>query len=280
MALIPNPPGECGLTRLVHAPNLHLSLEEAQELLTVLQRMPGGEGMTMHWQADGRSPEVLVEAQHEHFERTVDKLLNEVGGFGPLGKLAPPDPEHIAHVAGRILIVTPDDNIGEVLVAFLNVMGFDPELVDSGTEAVERIKEQEYDLLVVGNTQLGAMSALEVMSTLGPYLRMTTPVLYWTGHIDVELQEAIAGLGTPLRMLSKPNDFHAFRSAVEECLEWRHMLRLRRHVRRFVTEEVARRVRRIETDLFGAPLEAPATAASSDSVEDRRLRPATAVPAG
>lgn len=245
------PTSESGLTRIALDPHLRLSMSDAKELLSMLQRTPGGAGMTMHWQADTQSPEVRVQAQPEHFDHAVEKLLNEVGGFGPLGRTVAEDPEGVAHVAGRVLVLTPDEGIREVVVAFLSVMGFEPQSASTGAEAINCLRTEEHDLLVVGTAGLGDMSIADFLHAVRHYVEMTTPVVFWTGGEPTELQDVAADLATPLRVLNKPNDFQGFRRAIAEALEWRHMLRLRRRVRRYIAEEVGRRVRRIEVDLFG-----------------------------
>ncbi|MDJ0975539.1 MAG: hypothetical protein QNJ98_13845 [Planctomycetota bacterium] len=265
--------GESGLTELALAPQLRLSLEKAQELLALLERMPGGEAIEMHWQADEQSPKVQVAPHRERFDSAVDALVQEVGGFGPLDDGSAGWRERVGTTPARVLVVTADQTIQEIAVGFLNVMGLDPVAVDAGYAAVNRVEAREYDVLLIGSTRLGDVDIKDVLSALKPYLAMTTPVLFWTGDAYTDIHELATDLGTPLRVLTKPNDFEGFRRAVREALEWRHLFRMRRHVARYVREEVARQVRQIETDLFGAPLEAPSPShtPTEATVTDPRL---------
>jgi FixJ family two-component response regulator len=237
----PGPP-EKGQARVEFAPHLELSLSESRQLAALIDGWAGVKGVTVHWQADRTSPEVCVKATDADYEHALDQLLAEVGGFCRVGSHEDSFAERPEKRIGRALVVSSDYALRECAVMYLAVMGFEVDDLSSGRAAQALIQKEEYDLLIVGSVEPveGGMAGL--LGTLEPYLDMTTPVIFWTGAILSDAIEIVQHLRAPLIVLSKPNDFSAFREKVMRALEWRHLVRLRRRVREHVDEVVAMRV--------------------------------------
>ena len=148
-------------------------------------------------------------------------------------------------------MVTPDEALREIGASYLAVIGLDVDDVATAEEAMTRVQEEEYDLLVVTNTNPGEASAHQLLQALEPYLIMTTPVIFWTGARLESAAKALQDLRVPLMLMSKPNDFRDFREKVGRALEWRHLVRLRRRVRAHIESQVAARVSAIAADILG-----------------------------
>jgi hypothetical protein len=257
-----------GPTRIVFAPELELSLSEAQELASVIERWSGTRGLTIHWRADDRSPEVLVDAAPRHFERVIDKLLAEIGGFGPLGTPADPVPLDDEERSGRALVVASEPSMREICVMFLSVLGLAAESVATYAEAEQRVRSAEYDLLVVGSLDVEADDPSAMLAALEPHLGMTTPVLFWTEAFLADAPAWLEGLQAPLMLFSRPNDFHDFRAKVRRALEWRHLVRMRRRVRAYIDEQVAVRMRAFSESLLGTSVDAPQSSTVAEPTVD------------
>ena len=242
---------EVGRTRIVFAPELELTLPAAQELVSMIEHASGVKGMTVHWQADDRSPEVLVRAGVQHFERVVDKLLAGTGGFGILGTPGDPVPVSDETRRGRALVVSSDSAMREIATMFLHVLGLEPEVAETLAEAEACVRREEYDVLVVATLDAEADDVGTFLTALEPQLGMSTPVVFWTEAFLADVPGWLSGLRAPLLLMSRPNDFHDFRDKLQRALEWRHLVRLRRRVRAHVEEEVIRRMRAFAADLLG-----------------------------
>ena len=82
---------EVGRARVIYAPDLELSLPEAQELVSALEALAGVRGLTVTWRADHASPDVLVRAAPRHLRRATAKLVKVLqlsGGSVPHGHTA------------------------------------------------------------------------------------------------------------------------------------------------------------------------------------------------
>jgi len=97
-------------------------------------------------------------------------------------------------------------------------MGLDVNFADNGIEALKRLKEEVFDLLIV-DIQMPGMSGFEVInrckSRLSGESRM--PIVVVTGDVTKEVQDECNELGVD-RFLSKPVESERLRGVVYELL--------------------------------------------------------------
>ncbi len=98
----------------------------------------------------------------------------------------------------KILVVDDAENLLDLLIDTLNAIGYEPVGVTNGIEALEKLKSEQFDLVVsdIKMPQLDGLGLLEKVRTLYPEL----PVLFITG---VDAPEVI-GKSQPNGLLAKP----------------------------------------------------------------------------
>ena len=117
---------------------------------------------------------------------------------------------------GRILVV--DDEPAQVMLAseILAPEGHSTETALSGQEALERLEEQPFDL-VIADLMMPEMDGFELLRRIGdawPDL----PVIFLTGHAEVSGAVAAIKEGAE-NYVTKPFDIDRFRIAVSKALE-------------------------------------------------------------
>lgn len=81
----------------------------------------------------------------------------------------------------RLLLIDDDKELGELLVEFLDSEGFTLELAHSGEEGLEKLAENEYDLILL-DVMMPGMSGLDVLREMRN--ANTVPVLMLTAKGD------------------------------------------------------------------------------------------------
>ena len=111
----------------------------------------------------------------------------------------------------RVLVVEDDERVRGALCDYLEELGYVPEPAANGVEAIERLDEHEFRL-VVTDYKMPGLTGLEVakqMRARDPSL----PVVIVSGYTTEFAWEARA-LGIPI--VAKPVDFGAFARIVED----------------------------------------------------------------
>lgn len=90
----------------------------------------------------------------------------------------------------KILIVEDDDSIAELQKDYLEMSGFSVEICNNGKVGLEKIKEEEYDLVIL-DVMLPGMNGFEIMRNIGETRDM--PVLFVSAK--KEEIDKIRGLG-------------------------------------------------------------------------------------
>jgi two-component system sensor histidine kinase RpfC len=119
---------------------------------------------------------------------------------------------------GRILVAEDSEMNRQVFKGLLECWGFDVNFAHSGAEALQRLREDIFDLLIV-DIQMPGMSGLELISR---YRRLVPeesriPVVVVTGDVTEEVEDECAGLGVD-RFLSKPVEAQRLRTVLSELL--------------------------------------------------------------
>lgn len=94
----------------------------------------------------------------------------------------------------RILICEDNNLALKTLTIVLGREGFQTDTADDGNKALELLKKNEYDLIVV-DIHLPFHSGLEVVRFLRADLNRQTPVLVLTAFSDPQVQEQAGELG-------------------------------------------------------------------------------------
>jgi two-component system sensor histidine kinase RpfC len=120
--------------------------------------------------------------------------------------------------AWRVLVAEDSDMNRQVFKGILEYMGLDVNFANTGIEALKRLKEEIFDLLIV-DIQMPGMSGFEVISRCKSLFhgKSRIPIVVVTGDVTKEVQEECNELGVD-RFLSKPVESERLRGVVYELL--------------------------------------------------------------
>ena len=116
----------------------------------------------------------------------------------------------------RILVLEDDNGFRAVLSEVLTDAGHQAVLAQSGAEAIEQVKSQPFDLLLIDNRMPGisGFEFLQWVRTAG----YQTPVIIMTAYADVPAVVSSMRLGA-MDFLTKPfSPIHSLLPVVERCL--------------------------------------------------------------
>ncbi|MSS70333.1 MAG: diguanylate cyclase [Candidatus Latescibacteria bacterium] len=115
----------------------------------------------------------------------------------------------------HILVVDDEPDIREILMVFLERMGYAVEAASSGTQALERIEQQAYDV-VITDLDLGDMSGMEVLAQVKQQ-QAASEVIMISGYGNVEHVSEAFGLGASA-YIQKPITFAEVDVRMKEAL--------------------------------------------------------------
>jgi two-component system sensor histidine kinase RpfC len=123
----------------------------------------------------------------------------------------------VAH-AKRVLVAEDSDMNRQVFKGILECMGLDVNFANTGIEALKRLKEEVFDLLIV-DIQMPGMSGFEVISRSKSLLsgESRIPIVVVTGDVTKEVQDECNELGVD-RFLPKPVESEKLRGVVYDLL--------------------------------------------------------------
>jgi CheY-like chemotaxis protein len=124
------------------------------------------------------------------------------------------DSDHVK----RVLIAEDSEMNRQVFRGILEYMGLDVDFANTGIEALKRLKEEIYDLLIV-DIQMPEMSGFEVISRYKSLYggKSRIPIVVVTGDVTKEVQDECEELGID-RFISKPVESERLRSIIAEML--------------------------------------------------------------
>jgi two-component system, sensor histidine kinase RpfC len=120
--------------------------------------------------------------------------------------------------ARRVLVAEDSDMNRQVFKGILEYMGLDVNFANNGIEALKRLKEEVFDLLIV-DIQMPGMSGFEVINRCKSLIsgKSRMPIVVVTGDVTKEVQDECNELGVDW-FLSKPVESERLRGVVYELL--------------------------------------------------------------
>jgi len=132
----------------------------------------------------------------------------------PLVPKAPARTKGLVPAEGRILVVEDDRGVAGVLQELLMQLGYDVTVASNGTEALERLQDERFDLLLTDVVMVGGINGLQLARTVrSRYTRI--PVIVMTGYTAEIARIAAEGF----TVLTKPFDLETLATAIEAKLE-------------------------------------------------------------
>jgi len=124
-------------------------------------------------------------------------------------------------MAKRILIIDDEELITKTLLKLLNAKGYEAEVAKSGPEALEKVRQADFDL-IISDVRMPEMDGIETIKQIRAYLskenKEPIPEVLITGYADVDKYEA-AGEMEVTDYLYKPFDNQEFLSIVQKNLQ-------------------------------------------------------------
>lgn len=118
----------------------------------------------------------------------------------------------------NILIIDDDGMIIKTIGNLLKREGYFSETVENGLQAIERIKSNNFDLIVT-DIRMPHMNGIETIGRIQEFLKeqgkMTIPVIFITGFADSDLHIKAERLG---KVIFKPFDMKVFLDEVDKSL--------------------------------------------------------------
>ncbi|MFW5993764.1 MAG: response regulator [Halanaerobiaceae bacterium] len=116
----------------------------------------------------------------------------------------------------KLLIIDDEENIRKMLRQSLEAEGYQTELALNGEEGLEKVKESDYDLILL-DLNLPGMDGMEVLEKFRDD-NIATPVLIITGYGSVDSAVKVMKLGA-IDYLQKPFNPKDIKSQVQQILE-------------------------------------------------------------
>jgi two-component system response regulator HydG len=118
----------------------------------------------------------------------------------------------------KIIVLVVDDDSGHqvTLKTIIKSWGYQVEVADDGAEAVEKVKEIPFDLILM-DVKMAVMSGIEALKLIKQY-NPAIPILIMTAYSSVE--SAVDALKSgAYDYLTKPLDFDALKITIERALD-------------------------------------------------------------
>ena len=126
-------------------------------------------------------------------------------------------------MAKRILVIDDEELVAESLKKLLKKSGYEVEIVRSGKEAIEKIKESDYDL-IVSDIRMPDINGVEVVKKIREYLKKegkpAVPEILITGYASKENLEEAQKLEVA-DYIYKPFNIREFLEVVKRNLDLR-----------------------------------------------------------
>lgn len=123
-------------------------------------------------------------------------------------------------MAKNILVVDDEELITKSLLRLLSARGYNVTVAKSGQEALEKIKEADFDL-IVSDVRMPEIDGIETIKQVRSYLERANkkpiPEVLITGYADIERYEAAMKLKVA-DYIYKPFDIEDFLKVIERNL--------------------------------------------------------------
>lgn len=120
-------------------------------------------------------------------------------------------------MAKKILIVDDEELITRSLQKLLKKEGYDITISQSGQQAIERVKTQDFNLIIL-DVRMPQMDGIETVEGIRKYLKEQgkppTPEIFITGYADEEKYKNALKLGVT-DYIFKPFDTQQFLEAIK-----------------------------------------------------------------
>lgn len=120
----------------------------------------------------------------------------------------------------KILVVDDEELVTKSLLKFLKNEGYEAAIAKSGKEALEKIKETDFDL-IISDVRMPEMDGIESIKQIRLYLEKSDkkpiPEVLITGYADVDKYQIAMGLEV-VDYLYKPFDNNEFLRIVKKTV--------------------------------------------------------------
>ena len=145
----------------------------------------------------------------------------------------------------RVLVVDDEESVRDALSRFLRSRGFDAVTAHSGAVALERLRQESFDI-VLCDVNMPEMTGTELVPR-ALQVDADIAVLMLTGVNDAAIATEALSRGA-MDYLLKPIELGELERAIERALHRRHLEIQRRNVERMIREEVAARTEELEKE--------------------------------
>jgi DNA-binding NtrC family response regulator len=124
-------------------------------------------------------------------------------------------------VSKKILIVDDEPLVSKTLVKLLQKHGFNAEIAESGEDALDVIKKDDFDLIIT-DVRMPGMDGVEMIKKIREYRKhadkKAIPEIMITGYADIDKYEAAMKLKVQ-EYIYKPFDNRKFLDTVHKILD-------------------------------------------------------------
>lgn len=123
-------------------------------------------------------------------------------------------------MAKKIIVIDDEELITKTLLRLLNKEGYDTTVVRSGKEAIEKVKETDFDL-IISDVRMPELDGIETIKEIRPYLKKSNkkpiPEILITGYADKDKYEEAVNLKVA-DYIYKPFDIKDFLRIVKKTI--------------------------------------------------------------
>ena len=117
----------------------------------------------------------------------------------------------------RILVADDEKIVRDVIARFLRLKDYDVFTAENGREAVNRVTEDNFDLLIM-DLRMPGLNAQEILQAIRE-TKKVLPVIILTGTIDAEESQVLQKFGLPVEdIICKPADLFEILKKIKEKL--------------------------------------------------------------
>jgi CheY-like chemotaxis protein len=124
-------------------------------------------------------------------------------------------------MAKKILVIDDEELITKTLLKLLSKEGYEATVVRSGKEAIEKVKETDFDL-IISDVRMPEMDGVETIKKIRLYLKKTSkrlpPEVLITGYADKKKYDAAMDLKV-IDYIYKPFDMSSFLQVIKKILD-------------------------------------------------------------
>lgn len=122
----------------------------------------------------------------------------------------------------KVLVIDDDPLVGGTVLTMLKRQGYQVEAVLSGPEALERVSEENFDLIIsdIRMPGMSGIQAIEAIQSLLTQRGQRCGFMFITGFAEEKTPQNSIRIGVS-DILMKPLDAHEFMATVEKNIESR-----------------------------------------------------------